>query len=106
MKDVLKKYTESEYASALCGFMIKDEPGANMFDMLSFAEGIFHEAAPDLMFYVNMFPVIADPYQLSGEAGTTVRYRDYLQRWFNNARQLRVLRPLPAVRQRHKRNLV
>ncbi len=83
VREVLKKYTESEYASALCGFMIKDEPGANMFDMLSFAEGIFHEAAPDLMFYVNMFPVIADPYQLSGEAGTTVRYRDYLQRWFN-----------------------
>lgn len=83
VKDVLKKYTESEYASALCGFMIKDEPGADMFDMLSFAEGIFHEAAPELMFYVNMFPVIADPYQLSGVAGSTVRYRDYLQRWFN-----------------------
>lgn len=79
-KELIKKYTESDYADALYGFMIKDEPGTNMFDQLGVAERIFKQAAPDLMFYCNLFPVIAGGAQLSGGNGS-VNYNTYLNKW-------------------------
>ncbi|MBQ9482085.1 MAG: hypothetical protein IJU84_07980 [Clostridia bacterium] len=79
-KAYLKYYTDSEYADALYGFMIKDEPGTNMFEQLGIAGRIFKKAAPDLMFYCNLFPVIAGGAQLSGGSGS-VNYNTYLNKW-------------------------
>lgn len=78
--NIIKKYTESEYADALYGFYIKDEPDATLFDAIGYGADIFKEAAPDLMYYVNLFPVIAGGAQLGGSA-TAITYDDYVQRY-------------------------
>lgn len=82
VKSLLKMYTDSEYYDALYGFMMKDEPDMTLFDTMAFAQSIFNEAAPDLMFYGNLFPVIATGYQLSGTS-TSVSYNAYLNSWFD-----------------------
>lgn len=82
VKAILKPYVESEYASALYGFMIQDEPDATKFDALGYGETIFKQAAPDLMFYVNLFPVIAGGAQLSGTS-SPITYDAYLSQYFN-----------------------
>ncbi len=80
VRALLKPYTEYEYADALYGVMIQDEPDASKFDQLGFAEEIFAEAAPDLMFYTNLFPVIAQGTQLSGtEVG--ISYDTYIAQY-------------------------
>ena len=81
VEEIIRPYTSSEYSSALCGFMIQDEPGANKFAALAYAEKIFKQAAPDLMFYVNLFPIIAGGSQLSG-TDTPITYDSYLSQWF------------------------
>lgn len=81
-KELLKMYTESENYDALYGFMMKDEPDSTLFDTMAFAQSIFKEAAPDLMFYGNLFPVIAGGGQLSG-TDNPITYRTYLSRWFD-----------------------
>lgn len=83
VKAIVEKYTETEYGDALYGFMIKDEPGAELFDTYSYGEKIFKQAAPDLMFYVNLFPVIADGAQLSGVHGSPITYDAYLTQWLS-----------------------
>ncbi len=82
VKEIIKPYVESEYASALYGFMIQDEPDASKFDSLGFAEKIFEQAAPGLMFYVNLFPVIAGGVQLSGTSDP-IPYDSYLSQYFS-----------------------
>lgn len=81
VKEIIKPYVESEYASALYGFMIQDEPDASKFDALGYAEKIFEQAAPDLMFYVNLFPVVAGGVQLSGTSNP-ISYDSYLSQYF------------------------
>ncbi len=81
IKDIIQPYTSSPYASALYGFMVQDEPGASKFDALGYAEKLFKQAAPDLMFYVNLFPVIAGGAQLSG-AEQAITYDAYLSQYF------------------------
>lgn len=76
----LKPYLESEYADAFYGCMITDEPGANEYDMLGTAQRIFQTAAPDLCFYVNLFPVIAGGAQLSG-SDVSITYDDYISQY-------------------------
>lgn len=82
VKEVIAPYLESEYADALYGFMIQDEPDASKFDALAFGREIFEEAAPGLMFYVNLFPVIATGSQLSG-TGDPITYEVYLSQYFS-----------------------
>ena len=77
VKDIIEPYSASEYADALYGFMIQDEPDASKFDAIAFGEKIFKQAAPDLMFYVNLFPVIAGGAQLSG-SDEPIKYDSYL----------------------------
>ncbi len=79
----IRPYTESEYADALYGFMMKDEPGYNMFETLGYAQKVFAKAAPDLMLYINLFPVVANGFQLTGENTSTMSYDEYLSRYFN-----------------------
>lgn len=81
VKDIIEPYTTSEYADALYGFMIQDEPDASKFDAIAFGEKIFKQAAPDLMFYVNLFPVIAGGAQLSG-SDEPIKYDSYLTQYF------------------------
>lgn len=64
---------------SLAGFMIQDEPNAMLFDALGFGEKIFKQAAPDLMFYVNLFPVIALGNVLGG--GTSINYNSYISQY-------------------------
>lgn len=80
VKEIIASYQESEYADALYGFMIQDEPDASKFDALAFGRDIFEAAAPDLMFYVNLFPVIATGSQLSGGADP-ITYDVYLSQY-------------------------
>ena len=84
VKDLLKMYTDSEYYDALYGFMIRDEPSAELFEALGYAEKIFKKAAPGLMFYVNLFPVIAGGAQLGGSSAIT--YDSYLTRWVSTVK--------------------
>ena len=79
-RGILTPYLESEYADALYGFMIDDEPDASLFEALEYGRSIFNEVAPDLMYYVNLFPVIAGGAQLGGS--TPITYDDYLSRYF------------------------
>jgi len=82
VKDIIKPYTECEGNEALYGFMIQDEPDASKFDMLGYAQKVFNKAAPDLCFYVNLFPVVAGGAQLSGTA-SPIPYDTYLSQYFN-----------------------
>lgn len=82
VKDIINPYLNCEGASALYGFMIQDEPDASKFDVLGYAEKIFKQAAPELCFYVNLFPVIAGGTQLSGTA-TPIPYDTYLTQYFS-----------------------
>ena len=66
VKDYLKPYLEYEYADAFYGCFIGDEPGADEFDQHAFSYKIFSQAAPDLCYYTNLFPVIAGGAQLGG----------------------------------------
>ncbi len=84
VKDLIKMYTESEYSDALYGFMVRDEPSAELFEALGYAERIFKQAAPGLMFYVNLFPVIAGGAQLGG--ATPIKYDAYLSRWISSVK--------------------
>lgn len=84
-RDILSPYLESEYADALYGFMIDDEPGAALFSALEYGRSIFEEAAPDLMFYVNLFPIIAGGAQLSGTT-QAITYDDYLSNYFGTVK--------------------
>ncbi len=84
IRNLISKYTESEYADALYGFMVRDEPSADLFDSLGYAEKVFKKAAPDLMFYVNLFPVIAGGQQLGG--GSPIKYDAYLSRWISSVK--------------------
>ena len=84
VKSLISMYTESEYADALYGFMVRDEPSAELFEALGYAEKIFKQAAPDLMFYVNLFPVIAGGAQLGG--ATPIKYDAYLSRWISSVK--------------------
>lgn len=82
----LKPYLEYEedgvcYGDALYGVMMKDEPSAALFDMLGFGQEIFAEAAPDLIFYTNLFPVIANGSQLGG--GTSISYDTYVAQYLH-----------------------
>lgn len=79
VRNALKPYTESEYADALYGVLIQDEPDGSKYDALGFAEEIFAEAAPDLMFYVNLFPVIATGAQLGG--ANPISYETYISQY-------------------------
>lgn len=79
VRSLLKPYTEYEYADALYGVMIQDEPDASKFDQLGFAQEIFAEAAPDLMFYTNLFPVIAQGSQLGGTS--PINYDTYIAQY-------------------------
>lgn len=79
IQNIIKMYTESEYADALYGFMVRDEPSADLFEALGYAEKIFKQAAPDLMFYVNLFPVIAGGAQLGGSS--VIRYDAYISKF-------------------------
>lgn len=80
VKALIEPYTESEYGDALYGFFVCDEPSENEFEDIGFAERIFKQAAPDLMFYVNLFPVIAGGTQLSGTSGS-ITYDQYINSW-------------------------
>lgn len=85
VKDAIKIYTESDAASALYGFMIRDEPDETYFENFGFAEKIFKQAAPDLMFYVNLFPVYATNSQLAGaNASDDYDYNVYLSHYFRH----------------------
>jgi len=79
VQEYLKPYLEYEYADALYGIMIQDEPDASKFDYLGFAYEVFSEAAPDLCFYTNLFPVIALGSQLGGTSSIT--YDTYIAQY-------------------------
>jgi hypothetical protein len=81
VKEYLRTYREYEFGDALYGIMIQDEPDATKFDALGFAEEIFSEAAPDLMFYTNLFPVIAQGIQLNPSGSIT--YDTYIAQYLN-----------------------
>ena len=80
VKEIIKPYLDSEYSDALCGFMIRDEPSRSLYEDLAFGYKIFKQAAPDLVYYVNLFPVIAGGSQLSG-TGEAIKYVDYVDDW-------------------------
>ncbi len=77
VRNYLKPYVESEYADAFYGCFIGDEPGASKYNQHSVAQRIFQKAAPDLCYYVNLFPVIAGGAQLSGGDGS-ITYDEYI----------------------------
>ena len=83
--DIIEPYRESDYYDALYGFMIQDEPDASKFEVLEFGREIFEEAAPGLMFYVNLFPVIATGAQLSGTS-EPITYDAYLSQYMNKVK--------------------
>lgn len=81
IQNYLKPYLESEYADAFYGCFIGDEPAADKFDMHATAYRIFHEAAPELCYYINLFPVIATGSQLGGTA--PINYETYVAQYLN-----------------------
>ncbi len=85
VKAIVKNYTDTEYGDALYGFMIKDEPNASFFDELGYGASILKKAAPDLMFYVNLFPVIATGDVLSG-GGEPIVYDSYLTQFVSKVK--------------------
>ncbi len=78
----LEPYTTCEYADAFYGCFIGDEPGASKYDQHSIAQRIFQKAAPDLCYYVNLFPVIAGGAQLSGGDGS-ISYDEYISQYLD-----------------------
>ena len=79
VKEYLRPYREYEYGEALYGIIIDDEPDASKFDALGFAQEIFSDAAPDLVFYTNLFPVIASNTTL-GNVNYDTYINDYLDK--------------------------
>ena len=79
VKGYLKPYLEYEYADAFYGCFIGDEPGADEFDQHAFSYKIFSQAAPDLCYYTNLFPVIAGGAQLGGV--TPINYDTYIAQY-------------------------
>lgn len=84
VKGFLKVYQEYEYADAFYGCFIGDEPGADKFDQHGFAAEIFTLAAPDLCYYVNLFPVIAGGAQLGGT--TPINYTTYIAQYLEKVK--------------------
>lgn len=80
VRGIITPYLESDYADALYGFMIEDEPDASQFAALEYGRSIFEEVAPDLMYYINLFPVIAGGAQL--DVNSPITYDEYLSRYF------------------------
>lgn len=84
VKNYLKPYVEYEYADAFYGCFIGDEPAADKFDQHGFAQKIFTQAAPDLCYYVNLFPVIAGGAQLGG--ATPISYETYIAQYLEKVK--------------------
>lgn len=76
VKEMIQPYRKYE---SLYGFMIRDEPNTTLFDAIGYGETIFKAAAPDLMYYVNLFPVIAGPELMGG--GASVNYNSYISQY-------------------------
>ncbi len=79
VRGYLQPYLDYEYADALYGCFITDEPGADEFDVLGYASKIFAQAAPELCYYVNLFPVIAGGAQLGGSS--PISYDTYISEY-------------------------
>ena len=80
LKTLLKPYVECEYADALYGFWLIDEPNVSKYDQLGFAQKIFKQACPDKVLYLNLFPVY-------GGSLLGTNYTDYIAQYlkkFNN----------------------
>lgn len=76
IQEMVAPYKEYE---SFAGFMIADEPGANKFKSLGKACEIMKKAEPDVLFYVNLFPVIANGNQLN-----TASYTEYLDQYIQS----------------------
>jgi len=84
VKDYLKTYTEYEYSDAFYGCFIGDEPAADKFDQHGYAEKLFNLAAPDLCYYVNLFPIIAGGSQLGGT--NPINYDTYIAQYLEKVK--------------------
>ncbi|MGH7980372.1 MAG: hypothetical protein ACREE6_13435 [Limisphaerales bacterium] len=62
--------------SAVIGYYLQDEPGANSFPGLAMAVSVLRQQAPDKLAYINLFPNYADSDQLH-----TATYPEYLQKF-------------------------
>jgi hypothetical protein len=66
---------------SLAGFMIMDEPSVLLYDQLGCAQRIMAAAAPDKLFYVNLFPVIAGATQTKAQ-----NYTEYINGYLDKVK--------------------
>lgn len=61
---------------AVIGYYLRDEPSADMFEGLEKVASVVRELAPGKWPYINLFPLVAEPWQLGAK-----NYNEYLDKF-------------------------